>query len=157
MTVIAWDGETLAADRQLSHNGTKFETTKIIKYANHLIGVAGDSAPARAFINWYTLQNSVNPYTLQTSDHAGYPLNLEKNTFTAIVIKPNKLVFMYVSDGVYPIDISDTKFIAIGSGRDSALGALHMGASARRSVEIACLLDDGCGMGIDELTLDTPS
>lgn len=42
---------------------------------------------------------------------------------------------------------------AIGIGRECAIGAMAMGASAYRAVEIASGLIDGCGGGIDTLTL----
>jgi ATP-dependent protease HslVU (ClpYQ) peptidase subunit len=35
----------------------------------------------------------------------------------------------------------DEEFYAIGSGAKAALGAMHMGASAKRAVEIACKID----------------
>lgn len=40
-------------------------------------------------------------------------------------------------------------FHAIGSGRGEALGAMAMGADARRAVEIASRLNVGCGLGVD--------
>lgn len=42
--------------------------------------------------------------------------------------------------------------IAIGSGRDFAMAAMHLGKSAVEAVEVACALDSGCGNGIDALT-----
>lgn len=41
---------------------------------------------------------------------------------------------------------------AWGSGADFALGAMAMGAGARRAVEVACELDVHCGKGIDVVT-----
>jgi len=43
---------------------------------------------------------------------------------------------------------------AIGSGRDFALMAMHMGADARRAVELTCELSVDCGNGIDVLRFD---
>lgn len=44
-------------------------------------------------------------------------------------------------------------FCAWGSGRIPALAALYMGADARRAVEVAMLLDPGCGGDVYELRL----
>lgn len=41
--------------------------------------------------------------------------------------------------------------------RDYAYGALAMGADAVRAVEVACEYDNGCGMGIDVLTIEGES
>lgn len=44
MTVIAWDGKTLAADRQITSGYTKNKRiTKIRKYGNVLCGVTGET------------------------------------------------------------------------------------------------------------------
>jgi ATP-dependent protease HslVU (ClpYQ) peptidase subunit len=49
--------------------------------------------------------------------------------------------------------IYEDKFIAWGAGRDYALAAMHLGKNSREAVEVACALDNTCGMGIDILEL----
>ena len=41
--------------------------------------------------------------------------------------------------------LNEGPFAAIGSGADSALGALHAGATAKQAVEISCLVDRNSG------------
>ena len=53
MTVIAWDGKTLAADRQITSGYTKNKRiTKIRKYGNVLCGVTGETKYADALFKW---------------------------------------------------------------------------------------------------------
>ncbi len=70
---------------------------------------------------------------------------------------------MFIADGgncygyylsPYP-EWNQDRFDAIGSGRDYALAAMYLGHDARRAVEVASALDNGCGNGIDVLTLET--
>ena len=49
-------------------------------------------------------------------------------------------------------DILEDEFVAIGSGRDFALAAMHLGQSAVEAVGLACRLDANCGLGVDEMT-----
>lgn len=51
---------------------------------------------------------------------------------------------------IYPKTIP---FVAIGSGKEAALGALHMGANAVQAVEIACKVDVYCGGEVQSLAL----
>jgi hypothetical protein len=45
------------------------------------------------------------------------------------------------------------RFVAIGSGRDFALMAMHLGKSAFEAVRLTCELSIDCGNGIDALEL----
>jgi hypothetical protein len=42
MTVIVWDGKTLAADKQATQADLKRKVTKIHRLRGHLVGVSGD-------------------------------------------------------------------------------------------------------------------
>lgn len=53
MTVIAWDGKTLAADRQITSGYTKNKRiTKIRKFGKVLCGVTGETKYADALFKW---------------------------------------------------------------------------------------------------------
>lgn len=43
--------------------------------------------------------------------------------------------------------------MAWGSGRDYAMGAMARGANAKEAAEIAMRFDNGCGMGIDVVSV----
>jgi 20S proteasome alpha/beta subunit len=144
MTVIAWDGRTLAADKRVTCNGYPATTTKITRAPDGaLIGGAGDSDAIAVLRKWY----------MDGASPDAFPNNGCDGDCRArlLVITPSGQVTMYLSEPV-PITLDDKRF-AIGSGADFALAALHLGHTARKAVEIACALDTGCGNGIDVLRL----
>jgi hypothetical protein len=51
-----------------------------------------------------------------------------------------------------PYEIEDKKY-AIGSGRDFAIGAMEMGASAEEAVLVASKYEVSCGNSVDILDL----
>lgn len=61
-----------------------------------------------------------------------------------LMVKPDGGVFL-ARDSLYFAGPIECTYYAIGSGSDYALGAMAMGASAARAVEIACELDPHCG------------
>lgn len=84
MTVVAWDGKSLAVDKQATCADMRMTTTKACR--------------------------------------------LQQGDVVALVFD---------------------RFMAWGSGRDFAMGAMEMGASAYRAVEVAIRHSTGCGYGID--------
>src|SRR5690606_19961363 len=54
MTVIAWDGKTLAADRQADRGGVKQPTQKIFRAGRALAGISGDLTLCRELLAWYS-------------------------------------------------------------------------------------------------------
>lgn len=145
MTVIVWDGETLASDKQATNSGLKLTTTKIFRIRDHLVGFSGDLDFAYAMRTWF--ENGADPEK--------FPKHQEDDNkwVGMIVITPDKKVLKY-ERSPYPMDFTEAKYLCIGSGRDFAFGALAMGADAYKAVMIACLYEASCGMGIDTLKLE---
>lgn len=143
MTVIAWDGTTLAADKRTSF-GTEFTTaTKIRRINGSLVGCAGDTALCAAMIAWAERGYVVDEFPNGQKDRA--------TCVSMIVIRPDGALLHYGSEP-YPFIVED-KTYTIGSGSPFASAAMHLGCDARRAVEVACALDINCGNGIDTLTL----
>lgn len=145
MTVIAWDGKTLAADKRLGCNGYPATTTKIRRTAEgDLIGTTGDSGMGRGLMAWY--ESGANP--------SEYPANRVDGgcRSTMLVIRRNGSICLFGSDP-YPIEI-ENRFHALGSGGDFALAAMHLGHDAYAAVKVATALDNDCGNGIDTLELE---
>jgi len=147
MTVIAWDGKTLAADKQATEGGIRQVTTKILlvdkgKFKGHLLAGAGASSQANMLMAWFA----------QGADPNCFPKYQDTDDLSAqlLVITPDKMILRYDFNPI-PIQFHDTMY-ALGSGREVALGAMAMGASAVRAVEIASDLCHGCGMGVDSIT-----
>lgn len=142
MTVIVWDGRTLAADKLCADNWTKRRVTKIRRVgADFLMGAAGDSDRCRALIAWFS--NGADP-TL-------FPSHLQADSTEAqlMVIDRDGTAALYAREP-FPI-VLDAGFQAIGSGAEAALAAMHCGRTAVEAVEIASLVCRGVGLGIDSL------
>jgi len=140
MTVIAWDGKTLAADRMMEMHGGKFPVSKLQRLEDgSLMGGAGDLPRVYEMQNW--IADGRKPGELRQPVGDAYArVLLVKPCGTALVFANNE----------FPIHIL-RPFVAIGSGQDYATTAMHLGKSAAEAVAIASELCSGCGMGIDLL------
>lgn len=139
MTVIAWDGKTLAADKRATFEGFGATTTKIRRLASGtLLATTGHAGIGRALTEWYE-DGCLSEYPDKESE------------CTLLVITSDGHLAMYEKSRS-PI-ILENKFIAMGSGRDYALAAMHLGKNAAEAVAVACIFDIACGNGIDTLAL----
>jgi ATP-dependent protease HslVU (ClpYQ) peptidase subunit len=142
MTVIAWDGKTLAADKQCTSSGYATAVTKIFRVNDGLVGFAGSPTHGMALLDWIKAGRNLD--TWPASRDPG-------STADILFINNEGKIFEYSgTGGPYP-EPCEESFIAMGSGRDYALAALYLGHGARRAVEVACALDVFCGKGIDTL------
>lgn len=143
MSVIAWDGKTVSADRQAMLGSTKETATKLWQLEGGMvIGVTGTLPAGLIMRQWY----------VDGANLCKYPESQKSDSDFAnmLVCKDGKAWFY----GQYPVAIPvEQNFYAIGSGREVALGALAMGASTDRAVQIACAYAEGCGNGIDTFFL----
>lgn len=142
MTVIAWDGRTLAADRQSTSNNMKRSTKKIYTVRDGLVAITGGGCHGHALINWFLGDRDVSKWPLYVSDECGFIIHITKQG-----------VWVYAGDKPAFGEPILSPFIAFGSGRDYAMAAMHLGKSAKEAVKIACLFDTTCGMGVDTLRL----
>lgn len=142
MTVIAWDGKTLAADKRMSFGNSFVTTTKISRATGGLIyGYAGDSALGREMGKW--VRDGRNPET--------FPTEARTKPGGLIVISPTGAINYYTSSPVAML--IEEPYFTIGSGADYATAALYLGKTASEAVAIASVLDPNCGNGIDTLEL----
>lgn len=155
MTVVAWDGETLAVDCQATRGYVKEKSKK----------------------GWYALNPKPRPprekrlciiaavgcrkHTLLMKNHfvengfsesirdLGIPDDTESSY---LVIVTNKGLYIYSPNGLWEeYGIVPTAF---GCGKECAMGAMHAGADAKKAVEITNQLITGCGMGVETFTLE---
>lgn len=147
MTVIAFDGRTVAADRQGTSAGVRRNVTKLIRADDGaVLSFSGDAAHGLEMIAWYNAGRDPNQFPTSREPGAG----------------PNSGAFLHVFQvgrkvmtyewGPFPLIWEDRQFAA-GNGQLAAMAAMVMGADARRAVEIACQLVDGCGGGVDVMEL----
>jgi hypothetical protein len=143
MTVIAWDGKTLAADKRALNNSFASTVTKIFRAdADTLIGIAGNLARGIEIMRWIAAGSVVGNFPKETTD----------DWTVLLVIHRDGTVEKYESRE-YPFVIEE-RFCVTGSARDFALMAMHLGHGARKAVELTCELSMDCGNGIDVLTFE---
>lgn len=143
MTIVAWDGKTLAADKQAGYGNGVRVVTKIFKHGDRLFGLAGDGGLAQEVMAWVLAGANPDKYPAAQRD---------KDNFTNVLVISKYKVIEYARSPI-PTLYEDI-FLATGCGRDFAIAAMYLGKTAKEAVEIACRFDSACGMGVDTLTLD---
>lgn len=139
MTIVAWDGKTLAADRMTSYGNTpvRRDLPKVFRVRRpgdgrvFLYGACGSSADTYAYWQWL-LGKCAQP------------------TFKDLgILMVDDTRQVWVCDERLMWEPHCAQTWGIGSGVDYALGAMAAGASAREAVLIASRLCNTCGMGVD--------
>ena len=153
MSVVAFDGTYLAADRCGTFGERSMVIPKLeiidLKSRRYAIAIIGDSKMAHRVIDWMRRNIELAP-----QDREEYPSlpsvpNVEHTAIVAYNFNSEVTVEEY-SDSKFPEFVhSDNLFIAWGSGRHIANGAMYMGADAKRAVEAANYLSPYCGFGYD--------
>lgn len=138
MTVIAWDGKAMAADRMRLVDGTPMPACKVFKVRSSdgrqfLVGCAGDSWDATQFLKWMRSQADKD----KPAPSSLYALVIDEKR--RIWLAAEKLIYHEVT----------LPFFAVGSGSNYAIGAMAAGKSARQAVRIAARFDNKCGLGVD--------
>jgi ATP-dependent protease HslVU (ClpYQ) peptidase subunit len=127
MTTVAYRGGILAADTQMTDGSIKVSGRKLlyIKEKEAWVGVAGTVSDCQKFLRHFRDEE-------QEFD--------EDDDFTALVMYQHGEVQVVTSD--LRIDtLEPDAYYAIGSGGPPALAAMHMGADARRAIEVAAVVD----------------
>lgn len=146
MTVIAWDGETLAADRRITSGfGIHGTITKIGRFGDVLVGMSGALSHALEMAKWVG----------EGADPEKFPKPFGE-TGDILVVHPDGSLTEYCGCPTAMRMVPFKGGHAIGSGGTEARVALYLGKSAIEAVEIACLFDASCGNGIDTLRFDDP-
>jgi len=142
MTIVAFDGKTIAADGLASDGGivASKDVQKLAVVDNCVIGSGGCHWSALKFIDWWK-KGKVDPYPVL--DEA----------FCALVVHSDGNAELYGCKFDVGIPLGQRPYV-IGCGRDIARGAMAMGADAKRAVEICCELDTACGGDIMVVTLE---
>lgn len=158
MSVIAWDGKTLAADKRASLGTLIRTTTKVFNLGTCFAAYAGNADGGEEMLAWF--KRGLHETTRRTEDermewiNATFPASQrDKDDWAGLlVIWPDGHLWKF-ERAPYPIKFPPQQF-AIGSGRDFALAAMHCGKTAPEAVEVACHFDSGCGNGVDVLSFE---
>lgn len=144
MTCVAWDGATLAMDRLGDSYGLRVEMIKgrISTVNACVLAWTGGIGEGLALADWYDHGRL---------KHEPYPDFQATDRWCRLIVADHSGVVFFEQT---PMEIPVLeKFAAWGSGRDYALGALAMGASAQKAVEITNSLAMHCGIGVDVFDL----
>jgi hypothetical protein len=102
------------------------DEVKVWKFKGHLFGIAGEVCPtARDFKAWFFPQ-------LGEPRRRPYGGTAK---FDAMVVTPEGEIQVWDHRGVY--EVIKLPFYAVGSGKEVCLGAMEMGADARKAVKAA--------------------
>lgn len=134
MTTVVWDGKTLAADRRMAGFMT---TCKIFPFDGGYIAGAGAMDQLAEVALWM--------------QKGGDKPRLPEDAESEFLVIRGKRAFWLTWPYLREIRIREP-FAALGSGADYALGALAMGADARRAIQVAAQFDPHTGGGIDAVT-----
>lgn len=148
MTTIAWDGNTLAADRCSWSNGTRRQVRKVFSVRapdghKFLIAFAGNGMFALAILAWMRGERD-------KPDCAGFMKADEFENQCALVIDEKRRVWQLGNQLNY--SLMRERIYAFGGGQDIAWGALEAGATARKAIEIAMKRGDYAGLGVDTVS-----
>lgn len=145
MTTIAYRAGVIAADSRETISGEQggdrfFHCEKLFrknftrgrKKHEAIIATAGETSPGMVFVDWYG------------SGKPAPDLFIEGEAdFTCLVLTTEGL--REYDKYCRGIEVVHPEFYAVGSGSMAAMAAMYAGASARRAVEIACLVSPGSG------------
>lgn len=139
MTVVAWDGKTLAADKAATAVGHSSTVTKVFRVPGGIVAFSGESTRCMELLHWFNGGRVV----------ADFVKEVENSGTCGMFIDDFGKDFHYYNSP-YPVAGED-KFCAMGHGRDYALAAMYLGFDAKTAVEVACALDNTCGKGVDTM------
>jgi ATP-dependent protease HslVU (ClpYQ) peptidase subunit len=144
MTVIAFDGTSMAADK-MNYNGFTTLVTKVRLINGMLVGIAGRTVLVQLLFKW--AENGFSEKTMPASQKEA------EGWATIMCVMPNKEIRIYENSHTYWV--CERKYHAIGSGGELAIGALANGKNtAKEAVDIAIEHAPFCGGGVDVITFD---
>ena len=136
MTTLAWDGITLAADRQINDGSRPITGTKVhrieVKGEIYLVGFCGGYGAALKFLEHFKKKGWTK-----------YP---DIKDATIVILSKDEGNEIGEDGTLTPMNECPWGW---GSGGDYALGAIKAGATAEEAVAIAIELDINSGIGID--------
>ncbi|MDR0275927.1 MAG: hypothetical protein LBI48_11440 [Burkholderiaceae bacterium] len=139
MTIIAYDGKTVAADkREVDSFGLVRTVTKIFHHDGLVAAITGEHSAGIEMYQWW--RAGAKP--------KDFPSSARDDKATLIVIGSGSILIY--TTGPHSVR-QEEKQAAFGSGRDFGLAAMAFGKTAAEAVEFACRFQADCGNGIDVL------
>lgn len=128
----------MAGDRQVAQDcWGKHGLTKVWRIRDELVGIVGEIGRGMRAVQWY----------MDGGHESEFPTDqLKDGNFVLIVWDGTDILTIDEQGFRVPIEEMSA---AVGSGAMAARGAMEMGASAQRAVEVASLIDEHSGQGQD--------
>ena len=117
-------------------------TSKLRRHDDWIVGGCGGTAKLREIHEW--IDNGMDPLTLPA---------FQRDPATSVEMMLASKAGLYYLDDSHALIHIEQPFFSCGSGRDFAMAAMHMGATAQEAVEIACIYSSACGMGVDTMVV----
>ena len=143
MTVIAWDGKTLAVDRLAVAGGMMLEQTKLFDLGDgEWAAITGQISKGLALVDWYKAGHIVKDW----------PECQKGDDYSVLVIasKDGCKSFYDVPHSVP----TQSEFEAWGSGAEYAMGAMAHGANAVEAVIATSEICNTCGLGFNAINVE---
>ena len=141
MSVIAWDGITVAADRQVTSEMLICEARKLFLVKGYAVGFVGTLAPGMLLLEWFK----------RGAKKEEWDQEMQSSEVGSSLIVVGKKKVWEISEYPYFCNVHDSAW-AWGAGREVALGAMAAGADALEAVEAAIRLNVCCGVGVDSFS-----
>lgn len=143
MTVIAWDGKSIAADKMSARGDLISTVTKMVEGRDgYFVATCGSTIKGLILIDWFN----------DGAKKEDLP-DFQKTDDWVWLIAAKKGELLIYCQEHKPMTIED-QFCAWGSGCEFAIGAMSAGATAYQAVEIASKHCGTCGQGVDVFRLD---
>ena len=141
MSVVVWDGKSLAVDRGATDGFTMWELEKAWEIGDEVVTGVGPLDVILRLVTWYRGGCGADAFPRSAQDAEliiASPVGLRRITSAS----PTQ-----INHGL--------NLCAFGAGRDFAYGALAMGATAEQAVKVACRFSVSCGHGAQVFHLRT--
>ncbi|MRR49361.1 MAG: hypothetical protein EG825_00355 [Rhodocyclaceae bacterium] len=146
MTTIAWDGETLAADKGSWSGGLHHPVRKVFKITDpsgdpFLVAFCGCGGFATAVLGW-----------MKGGDHPGpcHPDDVSRVCALAVDVRRD----VWELSGALRWMKREGSLATAGAGQEIAIGALMAGASAVEAVNIAASVSYYAARGVDSVCFE---
>lgn len=137
MTIIACNRQMLACDGYVTYNSLNLSVPKSWREKDFIIGIAGNYETGLIFVDWYMRYGEH-----WNKERVWPPSKNEDSDFCALILNKNGICQCGPQMRVFKV-FED--YAAIGIGSEFAMGAMSMGASPDRAVELTCKHIIGCG------------
>ena len=142
MTVIAWDGKSIAADRRSERGEITGTVLKLFSGRDgYTLATCGTLTKGLILMEWFN----------KGADREKWPEFQSTNDCNNVIVARKGELLIYCQDSI-PLTVLD-KFSAWGSGGEFAIGAMEMGATAEEAVLATNKHCASCGHGVDVIDL----